>query len=355
MSHRAVVVLACLAMIAPLAVGTTSRHLTTRRSLELATAPSNGHRLATGLPSYPASDATAPVGVVPESTASPSRGPSPSSHSPSPSAPTAPPASPSAGGPTPPIRAAFFYPWYPESWYPTSHFTPTLGAPYDSSSQAVINYQTAAMLYANIEVGIASWWGPGTPTDSRIPLLLAAAAGTHLKWALYYEPAPGTQASDLAYIYNRYANSPSYERVDGKPVLFVYSRSVASCADAANWVSVNSGRFYLDLQVFSGYRSCPIQPDQWHQYAPAERQDEQVGHSFSVSPGFWLYSSSTPLLARDPVAFAQAVREMVASGEPWQLITTWNEWGEGTAVEDAVQWQSADPYGQYVDILHANP
>lgn len=26
---------------------------------------------------------------------------------------------------------------------------------------------------------------------------------------------------------------------------------------------------------------------------------------------------------------------MVASGEPWQLVTTFNEWGEGTQVEDA--------------------
>ncbi len=355
MSHRAVVVLACLAVIAPLTMGTSTGHLATRRGPVSATPPSRGHRVAARPPSPSASAATAPVGILPESSASPSGRAAPSSQAPSPLAPPPPPSSPSAGGPTPPIRAAFFYPWYPESWYPTSHFTPTLGAPYDSSSQAVINYQIAAMEYANIDVGIASWWGPGTPTDSRIPLLLAAAAGTHLKWTLYYEPAPGTQASDLAYIYSRYATSPTYERVDGKPVLFIYSRSVASCADAANWVSVNAGRFYLDLQVFSGYRSCPIQPDQWHQYAPAERQDEQVGHSFSVSPGFWLYSSSTPLLARDPVAFAQAVREMVASGEPWQLITTWNEWGEGTAVEDAVQWQSSDPYGQYVDILHTNP
>jgi hypothetical protein len=211
------------------------------------------------------------------------------------------------------------------------------------------------MEYAHIEVAIASWWGPGTLTDARVPLLLAAAAGTPLRWALYYEPAPGTQAADLAYIYSHYASSPEYEHLNGKPVLFVYSRSVASCADAASWVGLNAGRFYLDLQVFGGYQGCAVQPDQWHQYAPAERQDEQAGHSFSVSPGFWLYSSTTPLLARDPVAFAQAVREMVASAEPWQLITTWNEWGEGTAVEDAVQWESADPYGEYVDILHSIP
>jgi hypothetical protein len=229
-----------------------------------------------------------------------------------------------------------------------------LGAPYNSSDPVVLRYQIAAMEYANIDVAIASWWGQGTPTDSRIPLLLNASSGTALKWTLYYEPPPGTQASDLSYIYRQYASNPNYEHVNGKPVLFAYARSVASCADAANWVNLNAGRFYLDLQVFGGYQNCATQPDEWHQYAPAEREDNQQGHGFSISPGYWLYSSATAGLVRDPVAFAQAVRDMVASGEPWQLITTWNEWGEGTSVEDGTQWQSADAYGQYVDILHAN-
>ncbi len=270
---------------------------------------------------------------------------------------------PSGGSPTPPpsggttrfpIRAAFFYPWYPESWYPTIHFTPTLGAPYNSSLPAVLQYQIAAMEYANIDVAIASWWGPGTPTDQRIPLLLNAASGTALKWALYYEPAPGTQSSDLSYIYRQYASNPNYEHVNGKPVLFVYSRSVASCADAANWVNLNAGRFYLDLQVFGGYTSCATQPDSWHQYGPASLTSAQLPYSYSVSPGYWKYSDLTPTLARSTANFEAAVEAMDNSGANWQLITTWNEWGEGTAVEDAAQWQSADGYGQYVDILHAN-
>jgi hypothetical protein len=43
---------------------------------------------------------------------------------------------------------------------------------------------------------------------------------------------------------------------------------------------------------------------------------------------------------------------MVASGAPWQLITTWNEWGEGTAVEDAAEWSGPGTYGAYVEALH---
>lgn len=45
---------------------------------------------------------------------------------------------------------------------------------------------------------------------------------------------------------------------------------------------------------------------------------------------------------------------MVASGAPFQLITTFNEWGEGTSIESASEWASASGFGTYLDILHAN-
>jgi hypothetical protein len=44
---------------------------------------------------------------------------------------------------------------------------------------------------------------------------------------------------------------------------------------------------------------------------------------------------------------------MLASGERFQLITSFNEWGEGTAIESAPEWASASGYGAYLDALHA--
>src|SRR5205823_5375155 len=58
--------------------------------------------------------------------------------------------------------------------------------------------------------------------------------------------------------------------------------------------------------------------------------------------------------ARDTTRFAQNVSDMVASNAPWQLVTSFNEWGEGTAVESATQWASSSGYGSYLDILHQN-
>jgi hypothetical protein len=112
------------------------------------------------------------------------------------------------------------------------------------------------------------------------------------------------------------------------------------------WTQANAGRFYLVLKVFSGFRSCASQPDSWHQYGPAVAESHQAGYSFTISPGFWRIDEASPRLARDAAVWRQNVRDMVASGEPWQLITTWNEYGEGTVVEPTTQFGSS-----YLDIL----
>ena len=259
-----------------------------------------------------------------------------------------------------PLRAAFYYPWFPEAWNqqglnPFTHYHPSLGF-YDSSNQSVIAAHIAAMQYGNVQVGIASWWGQGTMTDQRIPLLLNAAHGTGFQWTLYYEPALTASGvvSDLTYINQHYGSDPNFLHVNGKPVVFVYTRAVASCADVATWTANNQGD-YLNLQVFAGYATCAQQPDSWHQYGPASRTAPQGQYSFSISPGYWKATDITPLLARDPAAFTTACQQMVASGAKWQLVTTFNEWGEGTSVESAQEWATASGYGAYLDALHACP
>ena len=110
---------------------------------------------------------------------------------------------------------------------------------------------------------------------------------------------------------------------------------------------------YVVLKVFSGYKTCASQPDSWHQYSPAVATDRQAGYSYAISPGFWQKGQAVRL-ARDLVRWNTNVSAMVASGEKWQLVTTFNEWGEGTSVELAAELASASGYGQYLDALHNN-
>ena len=44
---------------------------------------------------------------------------------------------------------------------------------------------------------------------------------------------------------------------------------------------------------------------------------------------------------------------MLASGAEFQLVGTFNQWQDGTAIESATEWASASGYGTYLDLLHA--
>lgn len=157
--------------------------------------------------------------------------------------------------------------------------------------------------------------------------------------------------SDLVYIRDHYGNDPSFLRVNGKFVIFVYAAANDACGMADRWKQANTVGAYVVLKVFPGYASCASQPDDWHQYSPAVAANQQGTISYSISPGFWLKGQDVRL-ARDINRWGQSVKDMVASGARWQLITTFSEWGEGTAVEPAAEWASDSGYGQYLDALH---
>ena len=268
--------------------------------------------------------------------------------------------------PTAPIRAAFFYPWFPEAWmqlgiYPYTNYHPSLGF-YSSSDDTIIDQQIALAAQTHLDAFISSWWGIGHHTDTAFQHILARSerAGSpnpNLRWAIYYEmesmtDPPSTQiVSELQYLAGKIFNQPAYLRVNGKPVVFVYSDSADNCNMADRWVGAKKafgGNIYLVLKVFPGFASCTSQPDSWHQYDPAVDYDQQGTISAVASPGFWLRGNPVRL-ARDPVRFETDVKKVVSSGAIWQLITTWNEWGEGTAVEPATEWGNT-----YLDILTRN-
>jgi hypothetical protein len=254
-----------------------------------------------------------------------------------------------------PIRAAFYYPWYPETEEWATQYTPSLGT-YSSDDPRVLATHVAEAKYARLDALISSYWGIGTKTAARLPLLLAAARGQGFHIASYYEPMSKVRPltalqRDFDYLANLAAD-PAWLTVAGKPVLFVYNtQTAASCAGVRRILQASAGRFYVNAKVFSGYRRCQVQPDSWHQYAPAAAYDQQDAFSASVSPGFYKFDEETPRLARDLTRFHSDLARQVASGTQWQLVTSFNEWGEGSGVEPAVEWQSADGMGTYLTAM----
>jgi hypothetical protein len=257
--------------------------------------------------------------------------------------------------PEAPIYAAFLYPWFANAWnqggvFPYTNFTPALGW-YDSADDATIDQQLALARQAHLEAFIGSWWGQGHHTDTSLKYIISRSERTgspypEMRWSIYYEaegqgdPSVSQIVSDLQYLAANYFNHPGFLRVNGKPVVFVWSEGGSPAEMASRWAQAKAafgGNVHIVLKVYSGYENEPNQPDSWHQYGPATAYSAHPPYSAVVSPGFWKKGES-PRLARDLARFEADVQRMVNTGAFWQLVTTWNEWGEGTAVEPATQF-----------------
>lgn len=264
-----------------------------------------------------------------------------------------------------PIRGAFYYPWYPETWRVATgdlaRFEPDI-AYYHSGDPEVVRSHIDSLEYGKIELGIFSWFGVDTNNDiARISLLLdeTESLQSNLKWAVYYEMMTKERTAeeireDLDYIKKWFAWHPSYAYNNGKPIVFVYQQS--GCDIISAWSDASQGEWYVVPKVFDRFKDCPSQPDpgSWHQYAPARPIQRYDEISYTISPGFWHAKEDIPRLPRlNETEWCRNVQDMVDSGAPWQLITTFNEAGEGTIIEpSAANWPSESGYGMYLDCLH---
>jgi RNA polymerase sigma factor (sigma-70 family) len=255
-----------------------------------------------------------------------------------------------------PVRAAFYYPWYPENFTPGgSQYTPSAGK-YDVDKVATVDRQIKDMQYGGLQAGISSWWGAGKREDRRLPLLMSEGSKLGFSWTVYYEneayadPSATEIKKNLEYL-RKYSSQKTWLHVNGKPVIFVYGGGGDGCGMATRWAQANKTEgYYVVLKVFGGYQDCANQPAGWHQYASG--LDVQKGYSAILSPGFWKNTDKQPTVPRDLDKFRKDATTVATSGEPFQLVVTYNEWGEGTAVESSTDWPSSSGHGAYIDILH---
>jgi hypothetical protein len=301
-----------------------------------------------------------------------------------------------------PLVGTFFYGWYkgqdddyqawdhdfhnpPITW--ASHFLPDIGNKsnafdpphnlYASDSQYVLTKQLKWMKQAGIEFGILSWWGIGSRTDKTFSFILDTVMPNKtnsypsFKWTLSYDlegystPSVEKLVNDMNYIKEKYTTSPSYLKIDGKPVIFVYNlmEPGSNSSDVLErWSKVrNTTGFYTVLKadpLQDGF--SPSLMDGWYEYDPLKRFGQQDGYYAFVSPGFWKYHDS-PILARNVTEFEKAVQRLSSADVHFKLIETWNEYFEGSQIEPSMEITHDDRNGfrpnavsygtTYIDIL----
>jgi hypothetical protein len=97
------------------------------------------------------------------------------------------------------------------------------------------------------------------------------------------DPSVGQITSDLTYIRDHSASDPSFLKIRGRFVIFVWARVSDGCGMADRWKQANTVGAYVVLKVFTGYTTCASQPDGWHQYGPGVVTSNMAPYSFTIS------------------------------------------------------------------------
>ncbi len=261
--------------------------------------------------------------------------------------------------PRAPIRGAFYTGAYPSAWGVGTRYHPRAGE-YDGGSPGVIAGQLATMAYGGLRAAIVPWGGPGTYSDRRDAKLLDVTDYTRspVRWAFsptaeeLGDPSPAKVASLLTRLQATYGRDPAYLRVRGRPVVFVPTESADTCTAVERWVRANAtARVHLVFGTVPYYEECGSTPDDWYHVDPGQHLTRTGRSAAVVSPGRFAPDARVARLDRDLVDFAGAVRRMRSSGARFQLVSSYDDWAAGTAVEPAEEWASYSGAGSYLDLL----
>jgi hypothetical protein len=266
----------------------------------------------------------------------------------------------------------------PERIENSTHF-PAFG-PYDSHDPAILDRQMALARGAGITGFIASWWGRGSFEDQGMPLLLDVAGRHGVTVTAYYEKIPGedptgrTKAAvaDLDYLLSNYATHKAWLRADGQPVAFVYGRALRQLSPA-EWQDViaevrgDNPRGValvadsLDpalVTAFDGASTYNITGQTQHKSPPQIREWAHAAYpKMAAAAGPGKISTVTVIpgyddskLGRPPPrpvtqrwggeTYRALWQEAVAAAPDYVLITSWNEWHEGSEIEPSVEYGS---------------
>ena len=98
---------------------------------------------------------------------------------------------------------------------------------YDSNNESVIDQHVEWAKEGGIGCFIVSWWGQGSFEDKALTHIKNVCENNSFNFTVYYETTSGINQTvdDLEYLLRNYANSSAWYRIDGRPVIFIYSRA----------------------------------------------------------------------------------------------------------------------------------
>jgi hypothetical protein len=262
-------------------------------------------------------------------------------------------------GPAPVL--VYYYAWWaPEAVGPGKSPDSPVN-PYHSWDSAVIQQHVSQIASAGIDGMVVAWYGPEefnnqTETNFRMILDQAQANGTKALLSVDLGSASwfkNTQEviDGLNYALTVHAQHPAYFRYNGKPVLFFWYQGRYSMAD---WQAI---RQQVDPNHTSIWIAEGAAPDALptfdglHMYTISWADNvtgtlSSWGDRTRSLGGLWVgtampgwdntYTQQSEKYVRerqDGTFYRESFAGAAASGPSMILITSWNEWWEGTQIE----------------------
>jgi uncharacterized protein YgiM (DUF1202 family) len=281
----------------------------------------------------------------------------------------------------PPVQAqegppvlAFYYAWFDQNTWSSGQSVDLPVVPYTSSDPATIARHVAEARGAGIDALIQSWYGPqveNNQTETNFRLLLDQAAAQGMQAAVDVEvsgpffPDAGAVSGALSTLLATHAQHPAYLRYQGKQVIFFWRQQAypletwQAIRDQIDpdrstlWIAEGVD---IDYQaVFDGHHLYSIA---WAGSPAAElaKWGDRV-RSYEAENGVDRLWVATTMPGYDDTRLPRADSFAVPRGEgayyreTWQgavdsgpdmiMITSFNEWLEGTQIEPSAAYGSS--------------
>jgi hypothetical protein len=256
-----------------------------------------------------------------------------------------------------------------------SHFHPLIG-PYDSSDRNVLEYQLLTMKLAGIDGVIVDWYGLTDHRDYAVlhrntTRLLETAERLKMKFIICYEdqtiPAlvdaqrlaatdrVNHAAKEVEWLGKYWFKSPSYVRLDGKPVLLSFGQTGLTNEEWSECLK----RSGVDVSYFSqqhrrdaavGAFDWPTPSDPLKAFERFHNVSIDWPHSIPVAfPRFVdIYAEAKVgksygrLDDDNGLSFRRMLELALNSNARLIQIATWNDWGEGTMIEPSHEFGYRD-------------
>ena len=266
---------------------------------------------------------------------------------------------------------AFYYAWYDDNTWTYDKVPDMPVSTYRSADRATIERQVGEAQGAGIDAFVQSWYGPGdNPTEQNLNTLLDVAQARGFQATLDFEcgspfmPHIDAVLNGLRHLVGVHAARPAFLRYGDRPVIFFWQqgrysleqwawlRGQVDPAHRTIWIADGDNAAWLD--VFDGLHFYNIT---WRvntnpSYTATKmrkRVDEyNAAHGTgriwvaTAMPGYddtHVQGRANPYTyGRSPEYYRSTWQAAMASTPEMVIVTSYNEWCEGTMIEPSVTY-----------------